>query len=275
MIGYLQLQNFILNDKDHKISNIIQKDFKSFCDNKKIKILNPFSNSFHNGKINDLKVLTINIFNEYLNKDPRIINLLNNTNSCTNHFYEALKKDKLIQNFIEFNFNEIYSYLNYRNINLAESFLKLKNDKNYVSNGYNPFLSFIEEYFIEKESYYYYYKILNIKEIFENFIDYISIEFEKDTSLNLDPVFINELKHHKNIQKQYMDLLFKDNAIENLFNIFNEETNNTAIFYRLKKKYYKKFLIKKYPNLDIKLIENYRESELFHNNMMIYLTKKQ
>ena len=79
MIGYLQIQNFILSDKDRKISKILISDFKTFCSSKNLKVLNLFKDSFHNGKINDMKVFSIRVFNEYLKKDKRLIALFNNS----------------------------------------------------------------------------------------------------------------------------------------------------------------------------------------------------
>ena len=58
MIGYLQIQNFILSDKDRKISKILISDFKAFCSSKNLKVLNLFNDSFHNGKMNDMKVFS-------------------------------------------------------------------------------------------------------------------------------------------------------------------------------------------------------------------------
>lgn len=274
MIAYLQIQNFILKDKDKKISNIIANDFKTFCNNKKIRVLNPLLDNFHNGVINDKKVYAINVFNEYLNTDKRLINLFNGSYSCTEVFFQALKKDPLIQNFVSINFDNIYNHLNYRNTILASEFKELKSIKDFTSSSYSQYLSFIEEFFINNEPYYYYYKVLELETIFDSFINYMSIQFEKDTNLSLDSSFIDELKHNKQIREDYKNLLFKDEIIGKLFNILNEETNNTIIFYRLKKKYYKKFLNKNYPHIDIKIIEDYKKSELFHNNMMVYLTKR-
>ena len=101
MIGYLQIQNFILSDKDRKISKILINDFKAFCSSKNLKVLNLFKDSFHNGKINDMKVFSIRVFNEYLKKDKRLIALFNNSYSCTENFYQEIKTNELTKMFIE------------------------------------------------------------------------------------------------------------------------------------------------------------------------------
>ena len=54
-----------------------------------------------------------------------------------------------------------------------------------------------------------------------------------------------------------------------------KDNNNKILFNKLKKKYFKRFIINKYPTIDLNLLNNYEKSELFHNNMIIYLTKNQ
>ncbi|MFA7083776.1 MAG: hypothetical protein WC141_04485 [Arcobacteraceae bacterium] len=272
MVSYLQIQNFILKDKDKKIVGIITNDFRSFCVGKKIKVLNPLSDGFHNGIINDKKVFSIKVFNEYLDLDKRLIKLFNSSHSCTNHFFQAIE-DPIVTNFIIVNFDNIYEFLKFKNISVAKEFDGLRSNTSFASAEYSQLLSFIEEFFINNETHYYYHKIINIENVFDKFIEYLTKEYNKDSNLDLDPSFISDLKNNLDIRGKYRDLLFKDNIMESMFNILNEETNNEIIFHRLKKRYYKSFQMEIYPSLDFNLIENYNESELFHNNMLVYLTK--
>lgn len=274
MIGYLQIQNFILSDKDRKISKILINDFKTFCSSKNLKVLNLFNDSFHNGKINDMKVFSIRVFNEYLKKDKRLIALFNNSYSCTENFYQEIKTNELTKMFIKLHFDKIYEHILLRNKFIAEEFLKLKSI-DVLSNEYNPYLCFIEEFIYLNERYYYEQNILKVEKIYEDFVDYVTFRFKKDTPYELDPNFINEIKNVNYIKSKYQDILFRDNLINNMFNILAEDNNNKILFNKLKKKYLKRFIINKYPTIDLNLLNNYEKSELFHNNMIIYLTKNQ
>ncbi len=274
MIGYLQIQNFILSDKDRKISKILINDFKAFCSSKNLKVLNLFKDSFHNGKINDMKVFSIRVFNEYLKKDKRLIALFNNSYSCTENFYQEIKTNELTKMFIKLHFDKIYEHILLRNKFIAEEFLKLKSI-DVLSKEYNPYLCFIEEFIYLNERYYYEQNILKVEKIYEDFVDYIAFRFKKDTPYELDSNFINEIKNVNYIKSKYQDILFRDNLINNMFNILAEDNNNKILFNKLKKKYFKRFIINKYPTIDLNLLNNYEKSELFHNNMIIYLTKNQ
>lgn len=274
MIGYLQIQNFILSDKDRKISKILINDFKAFCSSKNLKVLNLFNDSFHNGKMNDMKVFSIRVFNEYLKKDKRLIALFNNSYSCTENFYQEIKTNELTKMFIKLHFDKIYEHILLRNKFIAEEFLKLKSI-DVLSKEYNPYLCFIEEFIYLNERYYYEQNILKVEKIYEDFVDYIAFRFKKDTPYELDSNFINEIKNVNYIKSKYQDILFRDNLINNMFNILAEDNNNKILFNKLKKKYLKRFIINKYPTIDLNLLNNYEKSELFHNNMIIYLTKNQ
>ena len=274
MIGYLQIQNFILSDKDRKISKILISDFKTFCSSKNLKVLNLFNDSFHNGKMNDMKVFSIRVFNEYLKKDKRLIALFNNSYSCTENFYKELQTNELTKMFIKLHFDKIYEHILLRNKFIAEEFLKLKSI-DVLSKEYNPYLCFVEEFIYLNERYYYEQNILKVEKIYEDFVDYVKFRFKKDTPYELDPNFINEIKNVNYIKSKYQDILFRDNLISNMFNILAEDNNNKILFNKLKKKYFKRFIINKYPTIDLNLLNNYEKSELFHNNMIIYLTKNQ
>lgn len=149
MVSYMQIQNFVISQMlgDSKVLNVIKSSFEKYCKLKNLKVLNIFSEKFHNGKFNRKKADSIRVFNEYVRTDDRLGNLFSGYYGCTKLFYDfASKKQDFYIDFI-LNFDDIVNYIKRISPKIANNISKLNIEASF-NKKFNPYLSLIEEYYI-------------------------------------------------------------------------------------------------------------------------------
>lgn len=270
MISYLQLQNFIRNNKGQKIFEIIEREYINYVKANKIKSMNPLSEKFHNGKLTEKKIASIFYFNEFLNKDIRLLKVINDSYGCTNLFFNAYKSNKIILNYIENNLFNIIEYISNKSNVLNDRINKIKND-NVLSKVWFPYLSLIEEYILLKNRELYFSEVINLKKIYFDYLTHIDKVFKKNKNIELDKDFFDKIKYDNIIMNKYMDILFNDSILNYLEETLLSDDNNLMIFLSIKERYFKKFINSSdYHEIDFRLLNNYYLSELFNNNNIIF-----
>lgn len=273
MISYLQLQNFIRNNKGQKIFDIIEREFINYVKANKIKTMNPLTEKFHNGKLTEKKIASIFYFNEYLTKDERILKVINDSYGCTNLFFHIYKSNKSVLNYIEDNLFNIIEYISIKNSNLHNK-IKLIKDANILSKVWFPYLSLIEEYVLLENKELYFSEIINLKKIYFDYLHYVEKMFKKNKNIELDKEFINKIKYDSIIMNKYMNILFNDSVLNVLEETLLSDDNNLMIFLSMKNKYFKNFINQsEYVEIDFNLLNNYFLTELFNNNNIIFKDK--
>ncbi|MDX4047383.1 hypothetical protein Q6A75_00410 [Aliarcobacter skirrowii] len=159
MVTYMQIQNFVVSQMlgDSKILNVIKDSFEKYCKSaqseqallvrKNLKVLNIFSEKFHNGRFSKKKADSIRVFNEYVKTDDRLGNLFSGYYGCTKLFYDfATKKREFYIDFI-LDFDDIVNYIERISPKIANNISKLNIEASF-NKKFNPYLSLIEEYYI-------------------------------------------------------------------------------------------------------------------------------
>lgn len=275
MITLLQIQNFIKeNYKNHIHQNLITS-FDEYILKENKKVSNPLKIEFHeNLNIKELEVQSILLFNQFIYEDKRLVKIFNDTPNCNLYFLDIIKNqnNNNVIDYINTNASQIINYISYKNIKL---YLELSNITfDIKSKNLYPYLSYIEEYLILYHFDFYFSYILNIKEIYLSYIDYIEKKFDNKSKYELEPYYLKILKTDNIIINKYMNSLFFDKEISNLFETFSDFNNNLMIFLSIKKKYFKSFLNEFPLEFDLNVYTNYENSELFHNNNIKYFFYK-
>lgn len=271
MITHLQIQNFIKDNMDSTIHKNLIKDFDNYClKNNKISE-NPLTIEFHeNIKFDESKTQSLLLFNEYVYNDIRLVKLFSNIYNCNKYFLEYLfnEKNKDIIDYFNMNSQQILNYISYKNYTLYQELLTITFDLN--DKKLYPYLSYIEEYIIIYHQSLYFSDIVNLKKVYFSFIDYLEKIFKKDSNFELDSYFLENLKKNDIIINKYMNSLFFDNELSDLFESFNDYNNNLMIFLSMKTKYFKSFLNDYHLDFDLNIYTNYNNCELYHNNNIKY-----